>query len=210
MRVAAAQLGYAGMGAMVLSAPRGLSLSGLGYADTDTLPAGTVITFGVHGTPCSGIYEKDITDDLNNWAGSMIQINSVSTTAEGFIPMVVDVIVNATVKQAVTAGILRGQIIAALAALSNSSFWSTCAGGVSLKDGSMSAALAPASGGTANTSTCPQGTVANAQGICLCSNGQPPNAQGVCPTSSIPWTTIAIAAGAGLVGLIVLMVVIKR
>ena len=70
--------------------------------------------------------------------------------------------------------------------------------------------LSAAAGGTANAPTCPSGTTANAQGVCLCPNGQPPNSLGVCPTSAIPWNTIAIAAGAGLLGLIVLMVVIKR
>jgi hypothetical protein len=188
MRVAAAQLGYAGLGAMHLAG------FGLGVTDTDVLKAGTVITFGVHGTPCSGIYEQDIKNDLNNWAGSMMQINSVTTTAEGYVPLVVDVIVNATVKNDITAGSLRGQIIAALAALSNSSFWSTCAGGVSLKDGTLSVA----SGGTSNAATCPAGTQANAQGVC------------VPPDTGIDFTKIALYAGLGLAGLVIVLLVVKK
>lgn len=195
MRLHAAQLGYAGMGALRLSGIRGL-----GYADTDTLPAGTVITFGVHSDTCGITFNaaQDITAGLNNWTSQMMQINSVTNTLEGEIPGIVDVTVNATVTQSILGGQLRGQIVAALAAMTGCT--------LSLLNNTLSAA----SGGTANAPTCPTGTTANAQGVCLCSSGQPPNSVGVCPTSTIPWTTIAIAAGAGLAGLIILMVVIKR
>lgn len=190
MRIAAAQMGIAGIGAMNLS-----GLAALGITDTDVLDAGTVITFTVHGTfPCSGIWENDIRDTLNNWVGQMMQVNSVTTTAEGYVPSVVDVDVNATVKKAVSAGSLRGQIIAALAALSNTKFYTTCIGGVSLVGNVINAAP----GGTNAPNTCPQGTKGDATGKCVPID------------SGIPWTTIAIAAGAGLAGLIVLMVVIKR
>lgn len=195
MRIAAPQLGVAGLGALRLS-----GMGALGYSDTDVLKAGTVITFGVHSATCGITFNaaQDITDDLNNWAGQMMQINSVTNTWEGAIPGIVDVTVNATVKQDVLGGVLRGQIVAALAAITSCT--------LSLTNNTLNVAA----GSTSNAPTCPSGTTANAQGICLCSNGQPPNAQGVCPTSSIPWTTIAIAAGAGLAGLILLMVVIKR
>lgn len=196
MRIAAPHLGMAGLGAMRLSGMRGL-----GYSDTDTLKAGTVITFGVHSATCGLTFgaAQDITDDLNNWAGQMMQINSVTNTWEGEIPGIVDVTINATVKQDVLGGTLRGQIVAALAAITSCT--------LALTNNTLNVAA----GSTSSAPTCPAGTTANAQGICLCSSGQPPNSLGVCPsTSTVPWTTIAIAAGAGLVGLIVLMVVIKR
>lgn len=195
MRIHAAQLGHVGMGACFLSGMRGL-----GYSDTDTLPAGTVITFGVHSDTCGLTFNAaaDITAGLNNWTSQMMQINSVTNTWEGEIPGIVDVTVNATVTNSILGGQLRGQIVAALAAMTGCT--------LSLLNNTLSAAA----GGTANAPTCPSGTTANAQGVCLCPNGQPPNSLGVCPTSAIPWNTIAIAAGAGLLGLIVLMVVIKR
>jgi hypothetical protein len=194
MRVAAQSLGHVGFGALRLSGIRGL-----GYSDTDTLPAGTVITFGVHSDTCGLTFDAaaDITAGLNNWTSQMMQINSVTNTLEGEIPGIVDVTVNATVTNAILGGTLRGQIVAALAAMTGCT--------LSLLNNTLNAA----SGGTAAANTCPPGTTANAQGVCLCSNGQVPNSLGVC-TSTIPWTTIAIAAGAGLVGLIVLMVVIRR
>ena len=78
----------------------GYGLCGLGYSDTDILPAGTMITFGVHSDTCGVTFNaaQDITDDLNNWTSQMMQINSVTNTWEGAIPGIVDVTVNATVK----------------------------------------------------------------------------------------------------------------
>ena len=98
----------------------GYGLHGLGYSDTDILPAGTMITFGVHSDTCGVTFNaaQDITDDLNNWTSQMMQINSVTNTWEGAIPGIVDVTVNATVKQSILGGTLRGQIVAALAAVS--------------------------------------------------------------------------------------------
>lgn len=139
-----------------------IALGGLGISDTDALQPGTIISFNITGTPCSGIYEQDIRNGLNNWAGAMMNIVSVTTNASGYIPLHVNVTVTATVTNTIPAGELRGQIIAALDALSQSYFASTCAGGVSLTDNVLN--VAPGSTGT----------------------GAPP------PTLDIPWSTAAV------------------
>lgn len=193
MRIGAAQLGMAGLGAVHLA-----GLAALGITDTDVLQPGQVITFTVHGGfPCSGIWEADIRDTLNNWAGEMMQINSVTTSALGEVPSVVDVNVNVTAKKAVTAGSLRGQIVAALAALSATKFYTTCVGGVSLANNVINAAP----GGTNAPNTCPTGYTFNAQGQCI-----PPDSG----LGGIPWSTIAVAGGLGVAGLVVLLLVLKR
>ena len=93
-------------------------LGALGFSDTDVLAPGTVISFDITGTPCSGIYEQDIRNGLNNWTGQMMNIVSVTTNASGYIPLHVNVTVTATVTNSIPAGELRGQIISALDALS--------------------------------------------------------------------------------------------
>ena len=193
MRIGVAQLGNVGLAAVHLA-----GLQALGITDTDVLQPGQVITFTVHGGfPCSGIWEADVRDTLNNWAGEMMQINSVTTSALGNVPSVVDVNINATVKKAVTAGSLRGQIVASLAALSSTKFYTTCVGGVSL----ASNVINVAAGGTNSANTCPTGYVFNAQGQCV----PPDNGLG-----GFSWSTIAIAGGLGLAGVIVLVMVLKR
>lgn len=180
MRIAAAQMGVAGLGA--------LHLGGLGYSDTDVLKAGTVVTFGVHSNTCGITFNaaQDVTDDLNNWAGQMMQINSVTNTWEGEVPGIVDLTVNATVKQDILGGTLRGQIVAALAAIS------TCT--LTLTNNTLTAA----GGGTSSANTCPAGSTANAQGVCIQN------------TSALPWTTIAIAGALGLIGLVVVLSLVGR
>jgi hypothetical protein len=158
------------------------NLGGLGISDTDVLQPGTVISFDITGTPCSGIYEQDIRNGLNNWTGQMMNIVSVTTNASGYIPLHVNVTVTATVTNAVPAGDLRGQIISALDALSQSYFASTCVGGVSLADNVLN--VAPGSTGT----------------------GAPP-----APPSplNIPWSTAAVVV-AGVVGLLVVTNMFRR
>lgn len=121
-------------------------LGSLGVSDTDILNPGTVVTFQVHGSSCSGVYEQDIRDGLNNWMSQMVNISSISTNVEGYVPTVVDVTVTAVVTNPIPAGELRGQIIAALAALSQGVSSLNC-GGVQLKNNAMD--IAPGGTGTA-------------------------------------------------------------
>lgn len=157
-------------------------LGGLGISDTDVLAPGTVVSFTISGAPCSGIYEQDIRNGLNNWTGQMMNIVSVTTNASGYIPMNVNVTVTATIINTVPAGDLRGQIISALNALSQSYFASTCVGGVSLADNVLN--VAPGS----------------------TSSGNPP-----APPSllNLPWSTTAVVV-AGVVGLVVISSMFRR
>lgn len=91
-------------------------LGGLGITDTDTLNPGTIITFTVHSAMCTGVSNQDVATALNNWLSQMMSIVSVANTWEGVLPTVLDKEVTATITNAVTAGDLRGQIMAALAA----------------------------------------------------------------------------------------------
>ena len=88
-------------------------------SDTDVLAPGTIVSFTVHGSPCGQIYEQDIRNGLNNWTSQMMSIVSLTTTPEGYVPTIVNVNVTATVINAIPAGDLRGQIMAALNAMSN-------------------------------------------------------------------------------------------
>lgn len=157
-------------------------LNGLGIADTDVLQPGTIVSFTITGTPCSGIYEQDIRNGLNNWTGQMMSIVAVTTNPSGYIPLHVSVTVTASIINALPAGDLRGQIIAALDALSQSYFNSTCAGGVSLADNVLN--VAPGS-----TST-----------------GAPP-----APSSpfDISWSTTTVVV-AGVIGLLVVSSMFRR
>jgi hypothetical protein len=119
-------------------------LGNLGMSDTDVLQPGTVISFNVTGD-CTGVYESDIQNTLNNWAGQMMTVNSVTTNLTGYIPTNINVSVIATVINALPAGDLRGQIISALDALNNT--MPLCpgvmlqGGVINLASGSTSAAL---------------------------------------------------------------------
>ena len=159
-----------------------VGIGGLGMSDTDILQPGTVISFTITGTPCSGIYEQDIRNGLNNWTGGMMNIISVSTNPSGYIPLHVNVTVTASVTNALPAGDLRGQIISALDALSKSYFASTCVGGVSLADNVLNVA----SGST--------------------SPGAPPAASSLL---DIPWSTTAVVV-AGVVGLVVVTSLFRK
>ncbi|MBF6570558.1 MAG: hypothetical protein IVW54_16950 [Candidatus Binataceae bacterium] len=88
-------------------------------------------------------------------------------------------------KQDILAGQLRGQIIAALAAITSCT--------LSLTNNVLNAAP----GSSSSAPTCPSGTTANAQGVCVANTG-------------IDFTKIALYGGLGVAGLIIVLLVVKR
>ncbi len=140
----------------------GIGFGGLGMSDTDVLQPGQIVTFTVHGTLCAfpgGPGPDDVSTTLNNWAGAMMTLNSVQSSVEGMVPGILDVNVNATVKQQMPAGDLRGQIIAALSAMNDN----VSCHNVSLKDNVLNAAP----GGTQTPTPHPTDTSSIPWGIVL-------------------------------------------
>lgn len=102
----------------------GLGFGGLGVDDQSILQPGTIVTFEIRGIACPIGFAPDsqsIATAINNWASQMITINAIERNALGYVPGQFDWQVNATVKQAMPAGDLRGQIIAAVSAFGRAS-----------------------------------------------------------------------------------------
>lgn len=162
-----------------------MKLTGLGLgvvSDETILNSGATVSFTVIEKDtgqlgCSGIFEEDIVDGLNNWASEMMTITGVETMASGYIPTNVRVEVTAVVVKPVAAGVLRGQITRALAAMGGPAL---CPLGLVIENGVMN--VTGGGGGTGGT-----------QG--------PPAPK---PTPDLDWsTTVAVVAVAAVVGLVI-------